>query len=78
MKKILLLIIIISNTVFGQKKVGNDVFKIEFLRIMTNLNGSSNDYYTDLAERSMFSKKHSLKYQLRKVSRLSATKKSIK
>ena len=29
---------------------------------MTNLDGSSNDYYTDLVERSMFSKKDSLKY----------------
>jgi len=52
----------ISTNVFGQKNVGNDVFKIEFLRIMTNLEGSSNDYYTDLVERSMFSKKDSLEY----------------
>ncbi|WP_339628401.1 WG repeat-containing protein [uncultured Maribacter sp.] len=62
MKKIFLLILIISTSVFGQKKVGNDIFKMEFLRTMTNLDGSSNDYYTDLVERSMFSKKDSLKY----------------
>src|SRR5690606_1144761 len=62
MKKIILLILIISTNVFGQKKVGNDVFKMEFLRIMVNLEGNSNDYYSDIVERSMFSKKDSLKY----------------
>lgn len=62
MKKIILLILIISTNVFGQKKVGNEVFKMEFLRTMVNLEGSSNDYYSDIVERSMFSKKNSLKY----------------
>ncbi|PQJ32559.1 hypothetical protein BST92_11765 [Nonlabens arenilitoris] len=62
MKKTLFLILIISTNVFGQKKVGNDIFKMEFLRIMVNLEGSSNDYYSDIVERSMFSKKDSLNY----------------
>lgn len=62
MKKILLLILIISTNVFGQKKVGNDVFKMEFLRISDNIQGDQNNYYSDLVERSMFSKKDSLNY----------------
>ncbi|WP_066225073.1 hypothetical protein [Formosa haliotis] len=57
MKKIFLLILIISANVFGQKKVGNDVFKMEFLRISDNIQGDQNNYYSDLVERSMFSKK---------------------
>ncbi|MDX5585998.1 MAG: WG repeat-containing protein [Aureibaculum sp.] len=62
MKKIFLLILIISTNVFGQKKVGNDVFKMEFLRIADNIQGDQNNYFTDLVERSMYSKKDSLKY----------------
>jgi hypothetical protein len=62
MKKIIFLILIISTNTFGQKKVGNDIFKMEFLRIMVNLEGNSNDYYSDIVERSMFSKKDSLNY----------------
>jgi hypothetical protein len=62
MKKIILVIFIISANVFGQKKVGNDIFSTEFSREISNLQGSSNNYYTDLFDRSMFSKKDSLKY----------------
>lgn len=62
MKKIYLLILIISTNVNGQKKVGNDVFKMEFLRISDNIQGDQNNYYSDLTERSMFSKKDSLNY----------------
>jgi hypothetical protein len=62
MKKLFLLILIISTNVFGQKNVGNDVFKMEFLRISDNIQGDQNNYFTDLTERSMFSKKDSLKY----------------
>jgi hypothetical protein len=62
MKKVFLLILIISTHVFGQKKVGNDVFKMEFLRKSDNIQGDLNNYYSDLIERSMFSKKDSLHY----------------
>ncbi len=62
MKKIFLLILIITTNVFAQKKVGNDVFKMEFLRISDNIQGEQNNYFSDLTERSMFSKKDSLNY----------------
>ncbi len=62
MKKILLLILIISTNAFGQKKVGNDVFKMELLKMSDNIQGDQNNYYSDLTERSMFSKKDSLNY----------------
>lgn len=62
MKKIFILFLIISINVYGQKRIGNEVFNIEFLRIMDNIQGEQNDYYTDIVERSMFSKNDSLKY----------------
>lgn len=62
MKKILLLFLIISTNFYSQNKAGNDIFRMEFIRIMANLEENSNDYYTDLVERSMFSIKDSLKY----------------
>ncbi len=62
MKKVFLLILIISTNVFGQKQIGHDVFKMEFLRISDNIQGDQNNYFSDLVERSMFSKKDSLNY----------------
>ncbi len=61
-KSIIICFLIISTNAFGQKKIGNDVFKIEFLRISDNIQGDQNNYYSDLVERSMFSKKDSLNY----------------
>ena len=62
MKKLFVLILIISTNTFGQKKIGNDVFKMEFLRIYESIRGDQNNYFIDLTERSMFSKKDSLNY----------------
>lgn len=62
MKKLFLLVLFISINVFGQKDVGNDVFKMEFIRIADYIQGNQNNYFTDLVERSMYSKNDSLTY----------------
>ncbi len=62
MKKIIILFLILSTSIYSQKKLGNEVFKMEFLKTMVNIDNEVNTYYTDLVERCMYSKKDNLKY----------------
>jgi hypothetical protein len=62
MKTIYFLLLIISIQANGQKKTGNDVFNMEFLRNSDNTQGEQNDYFTFLVDRSIQHKKNLLEY----------------
>ncbi len=60
MRKIILFFLLLSTSIYGQTSI--DVFKIEFLRTYENIQGSQNNYYTDLVDRLLHRKKDTLKY----------------
>ena len=60
MKKLFLLIFVITSNSYCQSVA--DVFKMEFIKTMVNINNESNEYFTDLVDRNLYSKKDSLTY----------------